>query len=110
MSASVLCPTEEDLLAAASEEQLSLQPASAAATPSTETVHRIDDMLQQVLDQREFRLLSLRFGLDGRPPLATGKAGAELGLTAEEAEGLEARALAKLRRPMIRPASPLPIN
>jgi RNA polymerase primary sigma factor len=49
------------------------------------------------LADREARLISLRFGLDGGEPLTLKEVGARLGMTREGARKLEARAVAKLR-------------
>jgi DNA-directed RNA polymerase sigma subunit (sigma70/sigma32) len=102
--------TEEGILVAVAQEG-DLEPlAPPAAAPQEGTVRRIDEMLRQVLDQQELRLLTLRFGLDGREPLAADAAGAELGLSRQQVERLQERALAKLRRPMGRPAISSPLN
>lgn len=58
---------------------------------------RIADLLSG-LTEREAKLLSLRFGLEGGQPLTAAQAGERLGLTADEAVELEAEALAKLRK------------
>ena len=58
---------------------------------------RIADLLSN-LSEREAKLLTLRFGLDGTQPLTAVQAGERLGITADEAVALEAEALAKLRK------------
>lgn len=58
---------------------------------------RILDLLS-TLTEREAKLLTLRFGLEGGQPLTAQQAGERLGLTADEAVSLEAEALSKLRK------------
>jgi RNA polymerase primary sigma factor len=58
---------------------------------------RIADMLSG-LSEREAKLLTLRFGLEGGKPLTAAQSGEKLGITADEAVDLEAAALAKLRK------------
>ncbi len=57
---------------------------------------RILDLLS-ALSKEEAQLLTLRFGLEGEPPLSPEETGPRLGLTAEEVLNKEAAALAKLR-------------
>lgn len=56
------------------------------------TVHR----LLTAIDEREARVLRLRFGLDGQKPLTLKQIGAEIGLTRERVRQIEAEALRKL--------------
>ena len=58
---------------------------------------RILDLLSG-LDEKQARLLTLRFGLEGKPPLTPEETGKRLGLSAQEVVRQEAEALAKLRR------------
>lgn len=58
---------------------------------------RVLDMLS-TLSEREAKLLTLRFGLDGGLPKTAQQASEILGLTAEEAVNMEAAALSKLRK------------
>ena len=58
---------------------------------------RIEELLSG-LDEREAKLLSLRFGLEGGVPLSPEAAGKQLGMTAEEVVAAEAAALGKLRK------------
>ncbi len=58
---------------------------------------RILDMLSSLTEQ-ESRLLTLRYGLDGKKPMTAREAGAKLGLTASQTVALEASALEKLRK------------
>ena len=57
---------------------------------------RIADLLSG-LDEKEQKLLALRFGLEGGKPLTPEETGKQLGLTAQEVVALEGTALAKLR-------------
>lgn len=58
---------------------------------------RISDLLSG-LSQRDSRLLTLRFGLEGGLPKSPEEVGAELGMTPEEVVAAEAAALSKLRQ------------
>ena len=58
---------------------------------------RISELLSG-LGEKEQKLLSLRFGLEGGLPLSPEETGRKLGLTAEEVVALEATALAQLRK------------
>lgn len=58
---------------------------------------RINEMLS-VLSERDAKILSLRFGLDGKPPMTAQQVGQKLGLTAEEVTKIEAAALSALRQ------------
>ena len=57
---------------------------------------RIGDLLS-ALDERDARLLTLRFGLEGGRPASPEETGRILGMTAQEVVAREAEALAKLR-------------
>ena len=57
---------------------------------------RISDLLSG-LSEKDQRLLSLRFGLDGGKPMSPEEVGVRLGLTPEEVVAAEAAALARLR-------------
>ncbi len=87
--------TAEPVLAAVTPEPLH-------PLPSQASVQRIDEMLRQALDAQEMQVLNLCFGLDGSAPLNHAKAGARLGMSATQIEQVQSRALAKLRRPMLR--------
>lgn len=56
----------------------------------------------ETLPPREARILRLRFGLDGAPPLTLVEVGAKFGLTRERIRQLEKEALAKLRGDLLR--------
>ena len=58
---------------------------------------RIEDLLAN-LEEKEAKLLTLRFGLEGGKPLSPEETGKAMGLTPEEVVACEAAALAKLRR------------
>ncbi len=64
-----------------------------AATP--DQLARILDML----DQRERRVIAMRYGLGGRSPADHAAVAAAIGVSRERARQLEARAVAKLRHP-----------
>jgi RNA polymerase primary sigma factor len=72
---------------------------------STEPVEAVSegmltDQLRSVLSQltgRERRILELRFGLGGRPPLTLDEVGQEFGLTRERIRQIEAKTMAKLK-------------
>ena len=57
---------------------------------------RISDLLSG-LPERDAKLLSLRFGLDGAPPMSPDETGRKLNMTAEEVVAAEAAALSRLR-------------
>ncbi len=52
--------------------------------------------LLEAIDEREARVLRLRFGLDGQEPLTLKEIGAEIGLTRERVRQIEVEALRKL--------------
>jgi len=58
---------------------------------------RISDLLSG-LPERDVKLLSLRFGLEGGTPLSPAETGKQLNMTAEEVVAAEAAALSKLRK------------
>jgi len=58
---------------------------------------RVDEMLS-ALSELEAKILSFRFGLDGKPPMTAEKVGLVLGLTADEVVAAETAALEKLRK------------
>ena len=58
---------------------------------------RIQELLSS-LSEKDVKLLSLRFGLEGGMPLSPEETGKKLGLTPEEVVAKEAAALALLRR------------
>ena len=57
-----------------------------------ETVYR----LLEAIDEREAKVLRLRFGLDGKEPLTLKEIGAQIGLTRERVRQIEAEALRRL--------------
>ncbi len=58
----------------------------------------VDEMLS-VLDERERRIVSLRFGFDDQEPMSVVDVAAHIGLSRERIRQLEHRALAKLMHP-----------
>lgn len=58
---------------------------------------RINEMLSG-LNEQEAKILSLRFGLDGKLPMTAAEVGKRMGLTADEVTEKEAAALGALRR------------
>ena len=50
------------------------------------------------LDEREERILRLRYGLDGKEPLTLKEIGKEIGLTRERVRQIEAEALSKIKQ------------
>jgi RNA polymerase primary sigma factor len=71
------------------------------AKPPDETVFHSDELrtikkLLDAIDEREARVLRLRFGLDGQRPLTLKEIGKEIGLTRERVRQIEAEALRKL--------------
>ena len=58
---------------------------------------RITELLS-VLEEKEAKLLTLRFGLEGGLPMTPEETGRKLGMTSEEVVATEAAALSKLRK------------
>ena len=58
---------------------------------------RVAELLSS-LPEREAKLLTLRFGLEGGQPLSPEQTGVQLGMTPAEVVAAEAAALAKLRQ------------
>ena len=58
---------------------------------------RVNDMLSG-LTEKEAKLITLRFGLEGGLPLSPEETGKKLGLTPHEVVTMEAAALSKLRQ------------
>ena len=61
-------------------------------------VHVVQTMLG-LLDDRERRIVELRYGLDGGGPRDLAEVGKEIGVTRERVRQIEARILSKLRHP-----------
>ncbi len=78
------------------EEEQEAQEQAVEDTALFQMRQRINDLLSD-LEELDQKLLSLRFGLDGRKPLSPEEAGQKLGLTANEVVAREGAALAKLR-------------
>ncbi len=71
-----------------------------------ETVLRTDELdtiykLLDAIDEREARVLRLRFGLDGKEPLTLKQIGREVGLTRERVRQIEVEALRKLNQRLL---------
>ncbi len=71
-----------------------------ALTPDDQ-IHRQDQLeivyrLLEAIDDREAKVLRLRFGLDGKEPLTLKEIGAEIGLTRERVRQIESEALKRL--------------
>jgi RNA polymerase primary sigma factor len=60
--------------------------------------NEVEEMLS-VLDERERRIVALRFGFDGEEPMSVVDVAARIGLSRERIRQLEHRALAKLMHP-----------
>ncbi len=50
-----------------------------------------------MLDERERRVLELRYGLDGQPPMTLDDVGSEFGVTRERVRQIESKTLRKIR-------------
>ncbi len=77
--------------------------ADASATAPDDDVLQRDEIetamkLLDAIDEREARVLRLRFGLDGKEPLTLKQIGAEIGLTRERVRQIEVEALRKLNQ------------
>ncbi|MBG71241.1 MAG: RNA polymerase subunit sigma [Roseibacillus sp.] len=64
--------------------------------------------LLEVLDEREYRIIDARYGLDGNKPLKLEEVGGEFGVTRERIRQLQAKALTKMRRALHRIEKPMP--
>lgn len=76
----------------------------ATGTPE-ETILQRDELetvqrLLEAIDEREARVLRLRFGLDGKEPQTLKQIGEEIGLTRERVRQIEVQALRKLNQRM----------
>lgn len=83
-------PSEE------SEEVEQDQSQAVEDTAQFQSRARILDLLSG-LDEKESQLLTLRFGLEGKPPMSPEETGKRLGMPAKTVLEMEASALAKLR-------------
>lgn len=78
------------------EEEEQTQQQAVEDTAQFQSRARILDMLSG-LDQKEAELLTLRFGLEGKPPVTPEEAGIRLGISPQAVLQMEAAVLAKLR-------------
>lgn len=78
------------------EEEEQTQQQAVEDTAQFQSRARILDMLSG-LDEKEAELLTLRFGLEGKPPVTPEEAGKRLGISPQAVLQMEAAALAKLR-------------
>lgn len=77
--------------------------ADTSTSAPDDTVQRRDEIdtvmrLLDAIDEREARVLRLRFGLDGKEPLTLKQIGHEIGLTRERVRQIEVEALRKLNQ------------
>jgi RNA polymerase primary sigma factor len=77
-------------------------PDDGALSPEEEAIksllgEHIDDMLN-ILDERELKILSLKFGLDGTRPCTLEEIGDEMGVSIQRVGQIKANALRKLKR------------
>lgn len=78
------------------EEEEQTQQQAVEDTAQFQSRARILDMLSG-LDEKEAELLTLRFGLEGKPPVTPEEAGKRLGISPQAVLQMETAALAKLR-------------
>ena len=78
------------------EEEDQTQQQAVEDTAQFQSRARILDMLSG-LDQKEAELLTLRVGLEGKPPVTPEEAGKRLGISPQAVLRIETAALAKLR-------------
>ena len=62
-------------------------------------LRQLQDLLHRI-DEREARILKLRYGLDGEDPMTLKEIGERIGLTRERVRQIEHEALNKLRDAM----------
>jgi len=75
-------------------------PGPAEMIRDRDELRQLGELLGQI-DEREAKILKLRYGLDGRDPMTLKEIGAEIGLTRERVRQIEHEALAKLRDVML---------
>ncbi len=75
---------------------------SVAELAERATFRGVLDSMLRVLDARERKIVSMRFGLD-MPPASSAVIAREMHLSAERVRQIEARALSKLRHPSVNP-------
>ena len=79
------------------EEEEEAETQAVEDTAYFQSRQRVNDMLSG-LTEKEAKLISLRFGLEGGLPLSPEDTGRKLGLTSDEVVAMEAAALAKMRK------------
>jgi RNA polymerase primary sigma factor len=77
--------------------------------PPDEQVQGNDELMQlsgllENIDEREAKILRMRYGLDGKDPMTLKQTGQQIGLTRERVRQIEHEALRKLRDAMSTPA------
>jgi RNA polymerase sigma factor (sigma-70 family) len=77
------------------------EPRVDARVVSLLTMRALEGVGRRVLDRREVYVIVRRFGLSDAPAERLAEIGAALGLTGESVRQIEARALAKLRHPLV---------
>ena len=63
-----------------------------------ESIREVRDAVQSSLTEQERRVITLRYGLDGKPPMKQREAAAAAGISRSYVSRIEKRALEKLRR------------
>jgi RNA polymerase primary sigma factor len=66
----------------------------------TDELRQLVDLLENI-DEREAKILKLRYGLDGEDPMTLKEIGARIGLTRERVRQIEHETLRKLRDSMM---------
>lgn len=94
---------EQDDAGWGTEEAIDLRDAPEVSVEAAEAREDVRRRLGR-LDDRERAVVSLRFGLDGQPPLTLKEIGRRLGVTREWVRKIEARAVRKLDDPCEAPA------
>jgi len=74
----------------------------------TKNIHQQLDDLLEALDERERRIIALRFGLEGRATKTLEEVGDDLGVTRERIRQLQNVALTKMRNALRKKEKPLP--
>lgn len=75
-------------------------PGPAQTVHNNDEIHQLTHLLSEV-DEREAKILRLRYGLDGQDPMTLKEIGRHIGLTRERVRQIEHEALAKLHDAML---------